>query len=584
MYSSLTSKVLLFVLITAIGVISFIYFFIPINDCDFFWHLKTGELIWQNKSLPLEDPFSYTSRGLVNIREHMVLTSYWISQVIFYLSYLFGGISGIVVLRFVIIGLLVYVMIVRREGDLLIYLGLLLIFLVTNLHLYPVERPQVFSFICFGALLYLLEKVKADSSPGWSSYFFVPLLMLLWANMHGGFILGQATILLYIVLEGIKFTHGSLNPIKKESYKLLVMAGLAGIAISLVNPNTYHVLPGMLSMSSQLTAGITEYQSSYQRFLYSANYAYIFFWLVMFLTAVGLIFNVRRIDITEMALLTGTGYFAFTQIRYIAVFLIAALPVASRYLSNMKPLRTIRGLVIFAALLAGALAIRDEEPNFSLASDQFISDYFPSSAAEFILSNDLKGNMFNFYGWGGYLIWRFGPERKVFIDGRIINEEVYKQFESINNQAYMESFAGISYWESLLDAYGVKYIVYPCFYSTGQIIPLTDILLLQNSEWIPVFFSYNSIVYVKNTPENHDVILKRGIAKGVLMDGLLREADKKILANPRNVTAYIVKGELYLLRTNFKEAKESYEKALKIAPLNPIAINKIRYIQRYEGN
>jgi len=83
-------------------------------------------------------------------------------------------------------------MIVRREGDPLIYFRLLLIFLVANLHLYPVDRPQVFSFICFGALIYLLEKLKADSFRGWTSYIFIPSLMLLWANMHGDFILGQA--------------------------------------------------------------------------------------------------------------------------------------------------------------------------------------------------------------------------------------------------------------------------------------------------------------------------------------------------------------------------------------------------------
>jgi len=71
--------------------------------------------------------------------------------------------------------------------------------------------------------------------------FFFPLLMMVWANMHPGFIVGQVTLIFYMIMEGIKFLHPSFRPIEKTAYKRLCLAALLGIIFSLLNPNIYHV-------------------------------------------------------------------------------------------------------------------------------------------------------------------------------------------------------------------------------------------------------------------------------------------------------------------------------------------------------
>jgi hypothetical protein len=134
---------------------------------------------------------------------------------------------------------------------------------------------------------------------------------------------------------------------------------------------------------------------------------------------------------------------------------------------------------------------------------------FPVKAADFILANKLQGNMYNDYGWGGYLIWRLGPERKVFSDGRNLNSEAL-----LHN--YLIDTVQIKYdtnelvWKSLLHKYDINYIVTFSRTQSGQVTPLTN-ALLSDSEWVPVFShrASRSVIFTRNIPDNYAVISNR---------------------------------------------------------------------------
>ena len=91
--------------------------------------------------------------------------------------------------------------------------------------------------------------------------------MITWANCHGGFIVGQAVLVLYLVPEGLKFAHPSLGPIRTNRYRLLLGAGTAGILAAFINPNTYHVFLAA-RLPAWMTAGNIEYQSTVSFFRY----------------------------------------------------------------------------------------------------------------------------------------------------------------------------------------------------------------------------------------------------------------------------------------------------------------------------
>jgi hypothetical protein len=68
-----------------IGTILFVNLSRPFSDTDFFWHLKTGEWIWQHQALPTADPFAYPTPATLDARQRFTLTSYWLSQIAYHL-------------------------------------------------------------------------------------------------------------------------------------------------------------------------------------------------------------------------------------------------------------------------------------------------------------------------------------------------------------------------------------------------------------------------------------------------------------------------------------------------------------------
>lgn len=518
--------------------VAFIYLLRVIGDPDFFWHLKTGQWIWEHRALPSEDPFAYTSLGTIDFRGHFILTAYWLSQIIYHLIYDAHGFVGIIVLRFVITAALVYFLFRRQHGDNNLYLGLLIIFLIMLLGAYNNnDRPQAFSFLFFSALLYLLERsrlLSAEEPAGMQNGGIrsalvlgrivpVPLLMLVWGNMHGGHILGQAVIVLYIISDGLKFIHPSLKPVGNRAYLNLCAAGCSGLAFSLANPNpdVYHSILELFTLHSSWAESNLEYQSTLVMFTEFGDTSMLLYWFVLALTAAALIMNFRSLDITDLALIAGTAYFSFTGMRYIPFFMIAALPVAGRLLSK-RALVWARVIVLLASFWAIAFFALKERGNIhNIPAHRWTNSYSaPENIASFILRNDLKGNMYNHYQYGGYFIWRLAPERKVFIDGRALNKDVYDRAQAVNNAA-VDSRTGFPLWKEILEYYGVRYIALPLFDPSGQVLPIVN-ALVSDTAWVPVYYDYYSVIFVKDSPENAHVLSGYAIPRALLAANLPR--------------------------------------------------------------
>jgi len=151
-------------------------------------------------------------------------------------------------------------------------------------------------------------------------------------------------------------------------------------------------------------------------------------------------------------------------------------------------------------------------------SGRWLDGYFaPEKAAAFVLENRLAGNMYNYYNYGGYLIWRLAPSRKVFIDGRNLYQHVYENSLTINN-ADPRDLSGLNLpaWKTVLRYYDINYIVVPLFTPSGEVLPLVPVLA-GDREWVPVFFDYSAMIFVKDVPANAEVIRKYAIPKDYFM-------------------------------------------------------------------
>lgn len=492
-------KLALILLSLTAGIVT-LYLMRPIADPDFFWHLKTGQWIVEHMALPGIDPFSLSPPAVDNLQASFTLTSYWFSQVTFATLYSLGGWWGIVFLRVVLVGVMAVLFAARCDLRQPVKVSLLLLVAVQIL-IYPLERPQFFSFLFFSALLVLLDRYReqGESDNKMTGLFaaLVAALMLAWSNMHGGFFVGQVTLVLFLILEGVKFLHPALSPLSLQRYGRLGMIVLAGLAASLLNPNpinSFKILFNLGDANTFLATTNMEYYSSLRILREYKVYTIVLNWLMMALVACYALISFRRQDITWLVLLAGTAVMGCLHIRFMPFFLFAALLYLGKCRFEGKIGIFFKAVLIGTALFAVFWFSRDEVGNFPpfIRGQWGVARSFPVSAADFIVQNNLPGPVYNTYLWGGYLIWRLGPERKIFCDGRALDPGRYWDYLSSTIGAQ----SAAPYWKEIFRKNGIQTAIVQVKEASGQMNPLAG-ALRRDSDWALVFSKDNAAVFIR---------------------------------------------------------------------------------------
>lgn len=164
----------------------------PIADPDFWWHLRTGELIAETHSIPHSDPFSFTVAGKTWIAHE------WLSELIIFLLYRLGG-YGLLILAFGMIITLAFILTYQRtppeSRPYTAGFSILLAALATA----PTwgVRPQMISVLFTALFLFLLDRFRTSKSLAY--ILLLPLAILFWVNLHAGFAFGMGIIAIYII-------------------------------------------------------------------------------------------------------------------------------------------------------------------------------------------------------------------------------------------------------------------------------------------------------------------------------------------------------------------------------------------------
>ena len=213
---------------------------------------------------------------------------------------------------------------------------------------------------------------------------------------------------------------------------------------------------------------------------------------VMLLALIGLgMMGNRPISITNILLTLVFGFGALRSMRNIPLFAIVAIPVLAEqfyYLlkfrldapEQSRLFRYIAPLVLSAltvVLVLGFIQVTNNQQKSEAES-------FPKDAVEWIIANKPKGNIFNSYNWGGYIIWRLYPEYLVYIDGRA---DLYGE-EFITN--YRKIYYAKPCWEEILDQENIQIV----FVESDSMLADT---LRQSSTWNEPFEDNQSVVFVK---------------------------------------------------------------------------------------
>lgn len=487
-------------LVALILAVSATYLFRQIYDPDFFWHLKTGEWIWQHGILPTSDPFTHTATEPATPRQLYLLTSYWLCQILYYVPSITLGWWWIFILRVLLVISLVMAVAKRKGEDGVISICTMAICFMCLLEVYPLERPQVVSFVFLAVLVRLIDGETRNTRDAVSlmAITVVGLLMLFWSNIHGGVIIGQAFLAACLLRELVVLllTRATGN----NSNKTILFASVTGLLSSLLNPNLLRgveiVSGAMKQSSSHYYASGTEYMSSLA-VLKTGDYTVILAWVVTALFLVSLLFQIRKLHAAFVALALAIVYYSIVQVRYIPFLLVIAIPVIVRFFSELRAIAVARAGFVLLAVGAVWYFAGNELSNFqNIRRSGWIDEaYYPVRAAEFVRNGDITGNMFNSYLWGGYLIWRLGPDRKVFVDGRGMDQNVFWDLAALETSASWGSTEK-PLWKTMFEKYGITYAILPKRQESGAPY-LLSAAIARDPGWKVVFQSYNSMVLLQ---------------------------------------------------------------------------------------
>ena len=418
-----------------------------LGDASVGWHIRNGERMLRTHSITRVDPFSVTMGGQT-----------WYAWEWLYDAKIAGihhwmGLNGVVFFTAVIIALtfaLTLRLCLRRGADLPVAALLLALSLgVSMIHLFA--RPHVLSWlftVIWFQLLDSSESANLAASP--RRLWYLPALMLLWVNVHGGFVLGFALLGLYLLSAAIRYYRsrdGEESRSLAQRSKTLGIVTVASLAASLINPYGYelHVHVYRYLTSRWLMNHIDEFLSP--NFHGVAQQCFV---AILLITIVALAAAHNKPSLSRVLVLLLATYSGLYAARSLPVssllFTLIVAPLWTQALTDARENENLslrlrafvsrwqeftgrvrnvelgfRGHIWpVAAVFLGVLVCAHQG---RLGATQWMHAHFdpkhiPVQATDTIVERGIREPIFAPDSWGGYLIYRLYPENRVFVDDR----------------------------------------------------------------------------------------------------------------------------------------------------------------------
>jgi len=489
-----------------------------LNDGDTGWHIVTGENILRTFKIPSTDPYSHTAAGTP------WTTHEWLSEVIFGLSHRLMGLNGVVLVSAAVITLtffFLYLFMLRRGVNTLVAISFTILAAIAS-SLHWLARPHIFSFplvLAFVVILELYQREKKDYLK------LLPPLMILWVNLHGGYVLGLILVSVYVVGNLlIALANPAKNVEARKSVRTLGVIAVLTLLAALVNPHGPAILyfPFHNIGRAYLIDTVAEWLSPdfHKHKLFE-------FTLLLFVTI--FVLSRKTVDVFDGIIALILTHLSLYSMRFIPLFSIVVTPmVAARagdlLESTVQRPGSLKGMKVIGDILR---AISENVTTLEMRFTSHVWIYgtliiclmiglnggrvrkaqvmeyghtkteFPVDALDFALANHITGNVFNNDGWGGYIIYHAYPTYRVFMDGR---SDMYGV--SMVEEYVKVASASLGY-EDVLDKYSVTWVIYNNNTALSQ-------LLLASGTWKLVYADSIANVFLKDIPENHDLIERYG--------------------------------------------------------------------------
>ena len=443
-------------------------------DPDYFWHIKTGELIVSTEALPSVDPFSFT------MADRILTHHAWLAQVIIHAVHEHLG-ERFVLLLVVLLASSAWYWSYQSAR---IFLpapvsSLLCAALFTpGMLVVLTPRPQLFSFLFFAIFLHQL--LSSRSSNSWRPLLLLPVVMALWVNMHGAYIMGLALLFAFVLAEGAS-ALGARDQGYGTRFRWFAITLVASVAAACLNPDgPERLLFPFQLVTLQAADSITEWQPLRLNQPFGAM-ALLSGLLYFSITA----YRRRAPDLLELALPISVFVAGITTLRYYPFTSLTMIPFLALAVADGAVSRLFAGPLLFVARLSerakalwtsrvGPLAPRRSDPKayrvhwaaaavvvFLITPLGLVYGWSPErrdaslpvKAVDFLEANGIHGRMLNSYNIGGYLLYRVHPDRRVFIDPRT---DLYG--DAFFNR-YLTLVRAQDGWQEILAEWAIDYAV-----------------------------------------------------------------------------------------------------------------------------
>ncbi len=406
------------------------------TDPDIWWHIRTGDWIFQHGSLPYFDVFSYTTYGKPWVEYS------WLFDVLISKLFSMWGPGGVPLFAsvLVVLNLAGLTAILARYTHLARALALTMFAYLTTFQSLGTPRPWLFTIGFFTVELWLL--LLASERGRWIWLCPIVPLMILWASIHIQFVYGLALIGLFALLNSIPGA-GYPAPSRQDAPRRLSGLSLwlllvASFLVTLVNPYGWRVYTVVWDYATQKCTLL--YIGEMQSPSFRGPLDYL---LLGFVCATWFILgrSPRRsiLLLVLFAAATWCGFRTARDLWFVAI--VAAIILAQCWGPVGRKGQTL-GLLHWAAAIAISLLLVFTVPGLRV-SDSVIANWmktlYPVEACSFIESHHLSPPLYNSYTWGGYLMWRL-PQLPVSMDGRT---NVHADAQVINA---METTHGAESW------------------------------------------------------------------------------------------------------------------------------------------
>lgn len=478
-----------------------------LSDGDTGYHIRAGEWILRNVSIPRFDIFSFHTPPIPWTAHE------WLSEVVMALIHRWSGLTGIVVFFTFLLASTFYLLFLKIRdsgGNILIALFIVLLATAAS-QVHWLARPHVFSLLLFFLWHSILDEYRNGTCNHLSM---LPPMMLLWVNLHGGYLSGFLLLGIYIFGEtpAIFSEKGEIREAARRRGKVLAIVSLACLALACINPYGWRILffPFKLVSNKLIMDNVTEFLPPNFHELSPFKY------LILLLVAL-LALSREKLRFTDILLLLVFLNMALYSVRYVPLFAIIASPILVRCANLL--LGGLRGR--WAAQIAkkgrniAAIDGSSGGLHWPIAAGVVVAWYAvtgavhyefdpktkPVAAVRFLEKETLPGNMFCNDEFGDYVIYAAWPRYKVFFDGRsdMYGTERLKEYIKVTN--FEED------WEKVLEKYRINWILFNTDSRFSR-------FLLERKDWSLIYRDTVASIFIRNTDPNSTIIKRFGVKTG----------------------------------------------------------------------